>query len=360
MKRGFEIIKDLSLGNEEVIKKRLAKLYGYDDWSKEAKLIRNKNFKNAMLIILIITTGIVAFVFEGEQLLESETKNGNKFYINEEGVGTSFFDIDYKAEFMVNGKVEHIEGSENVGISKDGTVEKEEEIIEAEAPEIIVERKISQAVTKAEEEKRKGEIILPQLIEDDILVNWQIKESDNRPFIMIAIIIGLILVYKIRYVGLEKMEKSSKESVIKELPGFINKLLLLLSGGMIFNDALQKISSDYEKNRGEGTSYFYDQLVYIRVYEEEINRPAIKQLEEFAKNTEIREFIRVTSIIREESKTGGNLKEKLRNESDMLWLMRKKEAEERGKKAETKMSFPLVLLLLVMMLLTITPTFMTM
>ena len=52
--------------------------------------------------------------------------------------------------------------------------------------------------------------------------------------------------------------------------------------------------------------------------------------------------------------------EKLESESDILWTQRKKIAEEKGRIAETKLTFPLALLLLVLILITAAPAIMEM
>ncbi|MDI9494554.1 MAG: bacterial type II secretion system protein F domain protein, partial [Bacillota bacterium] len=52
---------------------------------------------------------------------------------------------------------------------------------------------------------------------------------------------------------------------------------------------------------------------------------------------------------------GSSLAEKLEAEGTLLWMDRKKRAEERARLAETKLSFPLMLLLLSLMIITTAP-----
>ena len=47
--------------------------------------------------------------------------------------------------------------------------------------------------------------------------------------------------------------------------------------------------------------------------------------------------------------------EKLQAESEILWMNRKKNCEERGRLAETKLTLPLVIFLLVLIVITIAP-----
>ncbi|MFQ7012468.1 MAG: hypothetical protein ACLRTA_08070, partial [Clostridia bacterium] len=52
---------------------------------------------------------------------------------------------------------------------------------------------------------------------------------------------------------------------------------------------------------------------------------------------------------------GTGLTEKLQAESEILWMNRKKNCEERGRLAETKLTLPLVIFLLVLIVITIAP-----
>ena len=65
--------------------------------------------------------------------------------------------------------------------------------------------------------------------------------------------------------------------------------------------------------------------------------------------------MRFSAILADNIDKGSALAEKLTQESDMLWNLRKKRAEEKGRLAETKLTFPMVLQLLVVILITVAP-----
>lgn len=66
-------------------------------------------------------------------------------------------------------------------------------------------------------------------------------------------------------------------------------------------------------------------------------------------------MIRVANIICDNVSKGTGLTEKLQAESEILWMNRKKNCEERGRLAETKLTLPLVIFLLVLIVITIAP-----
>ena len=69
----------------------------------------------------------------------------------------------------------------------------------------------------------------------------------------------------------------------------------------------------------------------------------------------VSEFSRLAGIIRDNQLQGVDISSKLKNESEILWDLRKKGAEERGRMAETKLTMPLAVLLMVLVLVTAAP-----
>ena len=63
----------------------------------------------------------------------------------------------------------------------------------------------------------------------------------------------------------------------------------------------------------------------------------------------------MVSVIVENQKKGVNLCEKLSRDGELIWEERKKKAIEKGKLAESKMSFPLAILLIVLIIVTALP-----
>ena len=65
--------------------------------------------------------------------------------------------------------------------------------------------------------------------------------------------------------------------------------------------------------------------------------------------------MRVSNIINDNINKGVELTDKLQAESEILWLNRKKSCEEKGRLAETKMTLPLMLFLMVLIIITVAP-----
>ena len=230
-----------------------------------------------------------------------------------------------------------------------------------------MEKSLSIAVEQLSESNSAKYIILPDQLDNGMKVRWYAEKKN--PFVMTIILyfVILLIIYMKRYDPINKEVKEAKNSITKELPELINKLVLLLNAGLVVSTAISKIVSDYEsyygtdKNRRirEG-KYLYEELLDIQYKVNQSNVSLINELREFAQRSGVRDFVRLTAIISDNWNKGSTLAEKLETESVLLWNSRKKLAEERGRLAETKLTFPLMILLMVLIMVTIAPALMEM
>jgi tight adherence protein C len=197
---------------------------------------------------------------------------------------------------------------------------------------------------------------LPHELENGITVRW-LKES-NRPIAEISclFLFCYLVIFLKRYDGLERELKAGKDAIISDFPDFIDKLVLLLNAGLVTDTALQKIAWDYQRFRDlKNVKPLYEGLLEMQKRILETNAPLSLELREFAQKSGVRELTRFATIVEDNLNKGSTLTEKLEGEGALLWLSKKKRAEEKGRLAETKLIFPLMLLLLVLILITTGP-----
>lgn len=204
-------------------------------------------------------------------------------------------------------------------------------------------------------------VILPKKTIGGLSLTWSTPREIVYFFIPIMIALFGYYAYRKRYSKIDKMIKEDRESVARDFPDFLSKLLLLLNAGMVISSALAKIADDYEKRKRTGEErYFYEELCGMQNRIRTSNAILAVEFSELALKTGRREVMRFSAILSDNIDKGSALAEKLTQESEMLWTMRKKNAEEKGRIAETKLTFPMVLQLLVIILITIAPASMGM
>ena len=72
----------------------------------------------------------------------------------------------------------------------------------------------------------------------------------------------------------------------------------------------------------------------------------------------MRELLRLSNIMADNINKGSELVNKLEQEANFMWHMNKKQVEERGRIAESKLTFPMALMLIALLVITAAPAFM--
>lgn len=206
-------------------------------------------------------------------------------------------------------------------------------------------------------------LILPDKLEDGIQLKWEKASGSNWILIIFIFIFANLIIYFKRFDVVNKEVKRTSESIASDLPEFINKLVLLLNAGLVVSTALSKIAEDYQNNAyGKKNSCrkwekgcLYEELSEIEKRVKQTNSSMIKELKEYARRSGVRELMRVTAIISDNLNKGSALAEKLEAEAELLWITRKKRAEEKGRLAETKLTLPMMILLIITIIVTIAP-----
>ena len=182
----------------------------------------------------------------------------------------------------------------------------------------------------------------------------------DKPFFVLIMLLLMFGIYRQSTAKVRRLERDMRHSILRELPGFLNALVLLLNAGMVFESAFLRVVENYAQYKGSRKDYFYDQMREVCVSMKEANASAVSGIAAFAGRCGVREMMRIASIITDSAGKGAALAEKLGRESRMLWFMRKKRSEEKGRIAETKMTLPLMILLMVLILIAVAPAMMDM
>ena len=114
-----------------------------------------------------------------------------------------------------------------------------------------------------------------------------------------------------------------REDIIMSVPTFINQLLLLLSSGMVLQEALKIFCN-------------------------------------FGKESQVKELSRLARILQDSRERGTQLWDKLAKEGENLWAERRRRATEKIRLVDSKMSFPLGLMMLALIIITAAPAMLQM
>jgi hypothetical protein len=254
----------------------------------------------------------------------------------------------------------------------EGNIEKEyyitiepagEQVVQEEAflPEISesdsAEEELKRLIAGINDNTESAKIVLPKTLENGNSIVWMKADNTDPVVYVLGTFAVMWILYRNRFYTIAREEKNAKESIIKELPEFINKLVLLINAGVILNTAFLKIADDCDQKK-INESYFYKRITDIGYMVKETNASFYQEMYVFAKHSGVKELMRITNIMLDNMNKGDDLSDKLKRENELLWFARKQQAEEKGKLAETKLTLPLMILLTVLIMVTIAPAVM--
>lgn len=283
-------------------------------------------------------------------------KSGNIVAIQRESLATSE-EYDLNLE-IINGQ----ESSErSVRINKqansDDTVDESagKDDIEAER-----EAEITGIITNIElsEDER---INLPARLSDGSRLKWSIKEkavNTNFIFIPLMYIALVILVIKSSVDSVRDTGKEIRQSIIMGMPRFSNQLLLMMNAGMILSDAIERISNSYRILGEENMGFFEHEMAELAEKNMDHRTSTATLINDLAAKYNVKELMRISTILTENERRGSDVIDNLERESRYLWDDRKIIARERGRMIDTKMSYPLAILLFMLIVITMAPAMM--
>jgi hypothetical protein len=123
---------------------------------------------------------------------------------------------------------------------------------------------------------------------------------------------------------------------------------------MVLNSALEKTIEESRVFEAKN-DYFSEKMEEMYSLVKNANGSMQQELRSFAKESGVKELMRISNIVSDNINKGVELAQKLQNENELLWIARKKSCEERGKLAETKLTLPLVIFLAVLIVVVVSP-----
>ena len=241
--------------------------------------------------------------------------------------------------------------------SKKTDVNKPEQIREAAKKEedLRINRNIQKELKGADENNRKN-YILPKKLKDGENVRWSFNKETKFPKALMLFPLAPIVIIMLSKSEKIRLKKEETDALRWAIPNFTHQFVLYLNSGLIVTDILGRLCKRYEKL--DKKNPLEEMVIQAQENSKLIHAAPIISLQKLAEKTAVSEFMRIVAIISDSQIKGVDIRNKLENESKILWHDRKKAAEEKGHIAESKLAFPLSILLIVLMLITAAPAMM--
>ncbi|WFR57554.1 hypothetical protein QA584_00275 [Anaerocolumna sp. AGMB13025] len=220
--------------------------------------------------------------------------------------------------------------------------------------EELTRKSLTEALSAADKaSKMQDKLPLPDSLNQQ-RVSWAENENNTGGMLLIFGVIAAILLYFLMDRDLYgKVEKRNREMLL-DYPEIINKFTLLVGAGMSFSNAWNKISKDY-KEKGGKKRYAYEEMV-ITYGELMLGTSEITAYERFGRRVKLIPYLRFSSLLAQNVKKGSSgLLSQLELEAAEAFEERKELAKRMGEEAGTKLLFPMILMLLLVLAVIMVP-----
>lgn len=198
----------------------------------------------------------------------------------------------------------------------------------------------------ADEEK----LVLPEKIEGHS-ISYK-EKSENTVVIVLGFgIVIIIILWNLPDNNLSTKTKERNKQLLVDYAKLVNKLTLYMSAGLSFRSAIVKISKSADKSR------FYAKELEIVIRELENGISEQKAISKLAERCKIPCYIKLSVLINQNIRKGNNMQKQLKEEMDKAFEERKNLARKYAEEAGTKLLFPMILMLLVVMVMIMYPAF---
>ena len=327
--------------------------------SRFKELLQDKKLMSGIYAVTLITALLIlALVVRGPE--ESgkliADRNGNIIGINR---GNLERNERYDLSIEIEDEKEMITRDVTLTLQAESKGRKGSKLSKAESREAELDAAIDNMISSIEYSREK-KIRLPSTLPDGTAIRWMGAPQSAGPAIVIIplMYVSLVIFMAANSLKSDKTAAENRKTILRGLPRFCSQLYLMMNAGLILSDAFDTISAGYEGNNN--CSSFERDLAELREATQGHRVSTAKVINEYAVKHEIKELIRIATILTENEKRGSDVIESLARESRYLWDERKIVARESGKAIDTKMAYPLGLLLIVLIVITIAPALLNM
>ena len=226
------------------------------------------------------------------------------------------------------------------------------------AEQLVIEQ-ILEAVSEVNRgREEEEEFQLPASLDGKSLV-WTKEEQKNGVVIFFVFFVCAILIFIGKDYDLEAQIKKRRKQLTLDYPKIVGKLHILLGAGMTIQGAFMKIAFDYEaKKRDQGEKawrYAYEEMLIVS-YEMQSGVSEGTCYERFGERCQEVFYIKLGVLLSQNLRKGTkNMSDMLEDEMRNTLEIRKNLAKKLGEEAGTKLLFPMILMLFVVLVILIFP-----
>ena len=191
---------------------------------------------------------------------------------------------------------------------------------------------------------------------DGMEVTWKERIPDGGPGLLLIFLLAGLLQLGMPDGELKKRMVQREQELLTGYPEFISRLVLFMGAGLPARAAFARMASDYAGRRSRGGGGYLCEELLLVCREMENGMTEMQAYEHFGQRCRLPQYRKCMTLLVQNLKKGsGGLLAALQEEAADSFEIRKHRAREEGERAGTRLLFPMLLMLLVVMVLIMVP-----
>lgn len=214
---------------------------------------------------------------------------------------------------------------------------------------------LTEQIEEEEEKTRKKEnLFLPKYFLGEEL-RWKYQGKNRAGYLFVFILPALYLLWIQKDRELRKKVEKKRERLRREYPDFVNRLVLYIGVGISIKESIFQIHRQMERKRKEEEGALYEELHYIVIQMK--NGLSEKQAYEIlGRRCQVSEYRKLTALLTRYLEKGSReILEQLTAEAEKSREEQFKQIRKAGEEMGTRLLFPMMLLLGLIMVLIMIP-----
>lgn len=189
------------------------------------------------------------------------------------------------------------------------------------------------------------------------------EEKISLTVVLVVLLMFLPLVVMIsKRQEQEKERKKRENELMAAYPRLATKLTMYTGAGLSLRGAWERLAAEYrEQKKSHEKKRAVNEEVILLAGELKNGTPEARAYEEFGRRIGLKPYLRCASLLVSQLQKGsGNLREGLENEVRLAFELQREQAAKKGEEAQTKLLFPMMGMLFLVMAVVLIPAFFTM
>lgn len=154
----------------------------------------------------------------------------------------------------------------------------------------------------------------------------------------------------------EKERKKRENELLTSYPRLITKLTMYIGAGLSLRGAWERLAADYREQKKTAVG----EEVMLLAGELKNGTSEARAYEAFGRRIGLKPYLRCASLLVSQLQKGsGNLREGLENEVRLAFALQREQAAKKGEEAQTKLLFPMMGMLFLVMAVVLIPALFT-